>query len=327
MRLTRVALLGGVLAIAACSDNSAPTQPGNTPLAQPSLGGDQTQMHIMRPFGTQMFANDIGAATIPITYHGGRVVQGQSVVAIYWAKGKIYTNGPTAGSSGTGTADGSLVGYFLGHLGGSNYYNINTTYFDQVGGGHTVTNTLGYTSFWADNTAVPPTNGTKVTNATIRNEIIKGFNQGKIVYDPNTIYAVFTAGKTNLGGGFGSQYCAYHGRFLWNGKVILYAAMPFNNAFPAGCTSGMASPNGDIGADREVNTLGHEIEEATTDPDLNAWFDAQGEENADKCAWTWGTIYTTANGGKANMLIGSKDFLVQQNWVADPVQACAVTFP
>ena len=37
-----------------------------------------------------------------------------------------------------------------------------------------------------------------------------GFTSGALTYDPNTLYAIFTPGKVNLGGGFGTQYCAYH---------------------------------------------------------------------------------------------------------------------
>ena len=39
-----------------------------------------------------------------------------------------------------------------------------------------------------------------------------------------------------------------------------------------------------------------------------------GQENADKCAWTFGTTYNNGT-GLANMKIGAKDFLIQQNWV------------
>ncbi len=31
-----------------------------------------------------------------------------------------------------------------------------------------------------------------------------------------------------------------------------------------------------------------ELSEARTDPHLDAWYDASGEENGDKCAWTYG---------------------------------------
>jgi hypothetical protein len=39
----------------------------------------------------------------------------------------------------------------------------------------------------------------------------------------------------------------------------------------------------------------HEIREAATDPDLNAWFDSQGYEADDKCAWH--NLYRTTQGG------------------------------
>ena len=47
-----------------------------------------------------------------------------------------------------------------------------------------------------------------------------------------------------------------------------------------------------------VSVIAHELEEAATDPDLNAWYDNRGYENADKCAWTFGTTYNvrTARG-------------------------------
>ncbi len=39
------------------------------------------------------------------------------------------------------------------------------------------------------------------------------------------------------------------------------------------------------------------------------------EENGDKCAWQWGSTYTAANGARANVRLGSRDFLLQTNWV------------
>ena len=37
-----------------------------------------------------------------------------------------------------------------------------------------------------------------------------------------------------------------------------------------------------------ASIISHELEESATDPDLNAWYDRRGYENADKCAWTFG---------------------------------------
>ena len=64
-----------------------------------------------------------------------------------------------------------------------------------------------------------------------------------------------------------------------------------------------------------ASVIAHELEEAATDPDLNAWYDSRGYENADKCAWTFGTEYTASNGSKDNITLGARQYLIQRNWV------------
>jgi hypothetical protein len=76
-----------------------------------------------------------------------------------------------------------------------------------------------------------------------------------------------------------------------------------------------------------VNVIGHETEETTTDMFGTAWYDRRGNENADKCAWTFGTTYRTGNGGVANMNLGGKDFLVQRNWVNSGGGGCYLSWP
>jgi hypothetical protein len=74
-----------------------------------------------------------------------------------------------------------------------------------------------------------------------------------------------------------------------------------------------------------ASVLAHELEEAVTDPDLNAWYDTTGKENADKCAWKFGTTYTTSNGALANMKLGARDYLIQQNWLNDAGGLCTLS--
>jgi phosphate-induced protein 1 len=272
-----------------------------------------------------------GGSNTGIFYHGGPVLLTTSVVAIYWSSSTIYNGGPTPGASNC--VDNSLVGLMLGHVGGSPYFNINTTYTD--GSGNHIANAVGYTRCWANKTNAPSGSQT-VSDAEMQSMILSGFSGGAISYDPNTLYAIFTGDAVNLGGGFGTQYCAYHGWFttVINGvsRVVKYAAMPYDFAFPASCSmfggvNALIPPNGDAGADAEVNTLAHETEETTTDPEGSAWFDRRGRENADKCAWTFGTTYGTSNGGTANMSLGGKNFLIQQNWVNAGSGGCAVSYP
>jgi hypothetical protein len=157
-----------------------------------------------------------------------------------------------------------------------------------------------------------------------------GFTNGRLTYGANTLYLIFTSGTVNLGGGFGTQYCAYHTHATVSvpgqgNKTIYYAAQPYVAAYPSACTNGTASPNGDAAADGVISVLAHEIEETTTDPMGNAWFDNRGYENADKCAWNFGTT-TTAHGGVSNIQVGAKWFLVQQNWINSGSGGCRLSF-
>jgi len=48
-----------------------------------------------------------------------------------------------------------------------------------------------------------------------------------------------------------------------------------------------------------------------TNPTGGAWFDRYGLENAAKCVGQFGTTYATANGARANLRLGSLDYLIQ----------------
>lgn len=60
-----------------------------------------------------------------------------------------------------------------------------------------------------------------------------------------------------------------------------------------------------------VSVLAHEIAEAASDPLINTWMDASGEENADKCAWQFGVSSTASS--NVQFADGSK-YLLQMNW-------------
>ena len=80
------------------------------------------------------------------------------------------------------------------------------------------------------------------------------------------------------------------------------------------CAIQSVGPNGNAGVDAMVSVIAHELAEMATDPDLNAWYDSRGYENADKCAWTFGHFqYQVANGAWANVHLGSRDYEIQRN--------------
>ncbi len=332
-RYSRAGALALLAALAACDAPSIPTAaPDGAALSMSDQGQDASsgrrEFELRTSPNVKSFAAGGGSGT-GIFYHGGTVLQsGINIQTVYWANSPIYNNGPVAGSTGVGSNDGTLIGALLRTLGGSSHYNINSTYTNSLG--QAIVPSVSYVGFWANNTNAPA-NGANVTDANMLSMLQTGLNTGKLSYDPNTLYVIFTAGTVNLGGGAGSQYCAYHthGTVSVSGvsKNVYYAAMPYNAAWPAGCTNQTKSPNGDAAADAEVNTLTHEIEETHTDAMGNAWFDRRGYENADKCAWNWGTTSTDANGGVYNVTIGGRHYLIQQNWVNAGAGGCRQTWP
>lgn len=93
------------------------------------------------------------------------------------------------------------------------------------------------------------------------------------------------------------------------------------------------SPNDNLGADAMANVIAHELEETVTDPQpRSGWADDRGQENADKCAWTFEPSYTAPNGSFYNMELVNDDlgidrlFYIQRNWVNDSGGYCSTTY-
>ena len=95
---------------------------------------------------------------------------------------------------------------------------------------------------------------------------------------------------------------------------IKYSFVGNSDRCPSGCEWQTNSPNGDSGADGMASVMAHEAEETVTDPDLNAWYDSSGAENADKCAWKFGPTSTTGTGALFNQTLAGKNWLIQMNW-------------
>jgi hypothetical protein len=68
-----------------------------------------------------------------------------------------------------------------------------------------------------------------------------------------------------------------------------------------------------------ASIIAHELEEAVTDPDLNAWYDRRGQENADKCAWI-----SSGTGASQNITLSTGSFAAQSTWGNDKSQ-CEIT--
>jgi hypothetical protein len=237
-----------------------------------------------------------------INYHGGPLMLGGNNVFYIW-----YGN--WSGNTAT-----TILTDLAQNIGGSPYFNINTTYYN--GSNVHVTNAVHYTGSTNDNYS----HGTALTDSNIQ-QIVAATNPT----DTNTVYMVLTSADVNETSGFCTQYCGWHTHATINGRDIKYAFIGNPDRCPSACTNGTAAPNGNVGADGMASIISHELEEATTDPDLNAWYDTRGAENADKCAWTFGTTYNNGT-GTANVHLGSRDYLIQQNWVNASGGYCSMSF-
>jgi hypothetical protein len=81
-----------------------------------------------------------------------------------------------------------------------------------------------------------------------------------------------------------------------------------------------------------VSVIAHETEETNTDPDLNAWYNRKGSEDADMCAWTFGQSPSVLPGGAYyNMTLPAiaagttRNFLIQRELSSG--SKCYVSYP
>lgn len=180
------------------------------------------------------------------------------------------------------------------------------------------------------------THGTNISNvdilAIVANQVQKPFG-GKSQRD---IYFVLTDGNTNVydnsGGAFCTDYCGWHtydNTTIIPGLNMLYGFIGSANRCPQDCSyfsNTTDTPNGNLEMDSMVNVIAHELAEAATDPLLNAWLDAGGNEVGDKCFMTFtGQSVSTP---LWNQDFGGYKFLIQDLWSLR-LQGCVpnATFP
>ncbi|PYS23620.1 MAG: hypothetical protein DMF72_08705 [Acidobacteria bacterium] len=244
-----------------------------------------------------------------ISYHGGPLILNTTNVYYIW-----YGN--WSGNSAT-----TILTDLARSIGGSPYFNINTTYYN--GSNVHVSNSVNYVNSVNDNYS----QGTSLSDSAIQAVVAGAISGGALPYDTNAVYFVLTSADVTASSGFCTQYCGWHTHGTINGFDIKYAFIGNPDRCPTACEAQTTGPNGNAGADGMASIISHELEEAVTDPDLNAWYDTRGQENADKCAWTFGTTYPGPNGSSYNVTLGTRNYLIQRNWVNAAGGYCSMTYP
>lgn len=250
-----------------------------------------------------------GGTSNGINYHGGPVMLGTVNVYYIWY-------GDWSGNTAVGILEN------LGKsIGGSAYFNINTTYYNAAN-----QHVSGLVN-WGGSTIDQYSLGTTLRDADIQTIVASAISSGRLSNDSNGAYFVLTSKDVAESSGFCTTYCGWHTYGTIVGTNMKYAFVGNADRCPSACEAQTTSPNGNAGADAMASVIAHELEEMVTDPNLNAWYDTRGQENADKCAWTFGTTQTAPNGSKYNMILNAYPYLIQRNWVNASGGYCALSFP
>lgn len=253
-----------------------------------------------------------------ISWHGGPLMLGTPNIYYIW-----YGNW-AAGGSNSATSQ-TILTNFISNLGGSGYEHINATYCQAstcTSSTANVSGQLTYVKAASDSYS----QGTSFGDAGVQAIVANAISSGKLPKDTNGLYFVLTSSDVNETSGFCTQYCGWHTHGTISGSDIKYSFVGNPDRCPSACEAQTTSPNSDSGADGMASIIAHESEEAISDPDLNAWYDTRGAENADKCAWTFGTESTASNGSKYNITLAGGQYLIQQNWVNANGGFCAMSF-
>jgi hypothetical protein len=199
--------------------------------------------------------------------HGGPVLLHSDSYLIFWG------TFPLAAQDEPAAMDSLFAGF-----GGSRYLALGQEYMRTA---TQITST--YHGFGTD-TSAPPSHAP--STSALGAEAAKVFGS----VQANALYVVFTSNLPHV------NYCAWHSSTSVNGVTIEVAYVPLQ---PHGCSPLSVS---DLGANTysdpavaAADSAAHEFMESVTDPQLNAWYDRNGAEVADKCNYNYQAVVTLAN--------------------------------
>lgn len=229
-----------------------------------------------------------GGGSPNLVYHGGPVMtDGAYVEPIYW--GTKWTDASFVNDKMAGLAT------FYSTIGGSAYAGTNGEYNDSTGSFVDTQVALGVSHV---DPSTAPRNGNK-TSAILAEVCAQASSLVTNGYYP--VYVDTPRGH--------SGYCAWHSAGTCSNGVTVQFAFFYNLDGDAGCDPEDASGLHSQGLAALANVSGHEFSEALTDPHLNAWYDSNGQENSDKCAWAFGTPLLS--------FTSKSQWKIQGNWSND----------
>jgi Phosphate-induced protein 1 conserved region len=284
------------------------------------VGLDRTAL-AQTPTASQRPA-DVVKTDSRMLYHDGPVMAGAADIYLIWY-GCWDDNCGWAGN----TTIQSILTDFASSIGGSPYLQINRTYPNsngQIPSGAT---------FYAGAVFDRYSRGPVLTASDIQGIVADQIVSNALPQDPVGIYVVLASSdvSSNATGFCIPSAPPHHGttealgvrtKYAFVGNAMRCPSVAAPQFFANGTL--LPSPNGSVAADAMASTLANLLNRVVTNPNGNAWFDRYGLENAVKCEGQFGETYLTVNGAPANLRLGQRDYLIQENWVNDRKGRCAM---
>ena len=259
-----------------------------------------------------------------VIYHDGQVTTFTNVYLIWygcWSE--------SCGNTGS-TATKQIVTDFVTSLGATPYFKINQTYPDSSG------QTLSFLNYARTETDPNYLRGVELTDSDIRGIVYDSISIGSFPVDPTGTYIVLASPDV---GSVATGFCTevetppLHGSADIFLRTVKYGFVGDPRRCPAleapqfvgSHDNLLPTPNDNFAADSMAAKLAHVFNTIVTDPYGDAWYDKYGFENADKCQGKFGDTFVTANGARANVTVGQRDFLLSQNWLNDGHGRCALS--
>ena len=300
--LGRAALI--LIFVTACRDAVSPptvAARGFAPRADASVAAAPSKnvLPTGTGFGINNDPNPPQRTKYRMDYHDQPVLIGRQNLYFVW-----YGNW----SGSDRSLDQQIVSQLAASIGNTPYLNITRLYTDASG------NNASSGVVYAGGVYDTYSHGSELSENDIKDIADQKMLNFELPADPQGIYVVVSSPDVSAAGQVAS-YCAMHGMTnLYSLRErFIYIGGPARS--PLRCSTQPVGPNGTLNGDSMAYLLAAELADILTDPFLNAWYDRVGLEVADKCAWTFGTTYTAANGALANVHLGQRDYLLPPLWV------------
>jgi Ricin-type beta-trefoil lectin domain/Putative Ig domain len=287
---------------------------------------------IAKPAATAASCPSADEPSCPLVYNGGPVEHTSRVYLVFW--------GPEWTSD---TATQNFVISFFTSLGQTS--DDWSTTVEQYGDatGHPTFGTSLLAGTWVDTSSAPgPSQADAVTLTGLGDEATKAVTHFGITDTDDANIVIASQSGTcfapldpaedptfTFAGNCGTEqdtgYCAFHSDVPGqSGLYLPFENLPYQPDAGAGCGQGFINTPGTD--DGYSISGGHELMEAITDPEGNAWTDSSdsvsGGEVADKCAWggeLWG-----GSDPYGNVTLATGTFAMQSLW-SNATGGCVMT--